>query len=103
MVERTVPVRKHGRTCDSKLAYMRVGLRILRNQLGAKLVGMGPAMYGRLFQQVIKRDVQLWSGVTVEQLVIEDGRVNRADVLREGRRMVIHAKKGIIKIGRAHV
>src|SRR3546814_11097208 len=27
---------------------------------------------------------------------MEDGRVNRADVRREGRRMVIHAKKGII-------
>src|SRR3546814_20117242 len=93
MFQETVPLRMRGRTCASRLAYMRVGLRILRNQLGAQLVGMGPAMYGRLFQQVIKRDVQLWSGVTVEQLVIEDGRVNRDDVLRERRTKVHHAER----------
>src|SRR3546814_7626118 len=39
MFQETVPLRMRGRPCASRLAYMRVGLRILRNQLGAKLVG----------------------------------------------------------------
>jgi 3-oxosteroid 1-dehydrogenase len=96
MFQETVPLRSRGRTWASKLAFLRVAWRMLRNRLGARLVGMGPALYGRLFQQAVKRGVNFRSGVRVRSLLTNGGRVTGAEVEWQGRMLRINARRGVL-------
>src|SRR3546814_3327320 len=96
MFQETVPLRSRGRTWASKLTFLHVAWRMLRNKLGARLVGMGPALYGRLFQLAVKRGVEFRSGVTIRSLVTDGGEVTGADVEWQGKALRISARKGVL-------
>lgn len=96
MFQETVPLRSRGRTWASRIAFLRVAWRMLRNKLGARLVGMGAALYGRLFQQAVKRGVEFRSDVAVRSFVVEQGRVIGADVEWQGKTVRVSARKGVL-------
>lgn len=96
MFQETVPLRSRGRTWASRLAYLRVALRMARNKLGARIVGMGGAFYGRLFAQAVARGVEFSAGVTIQSLTEQDGAVTGAIVREDGRDVVIRARRGVL-------
>src|SRR3546814_8812455 len=96
MFQETVPLRSRGRTCASKLTFLHVAWRMRRNKLGALLVGMGPALYGRVFQLAVKRGVVFRSGVTIRSLVTDGGQVTGEDVEGQGKALRISARKGVL-------
>lgn len=96
MFQETVPLRSRGRTWASRAAYLRVALRMARNKLGARIVGMGGALYGRLFQQAVARGVNFQAGVIVQSLIEQDGAVIGAVVVEDGREIRIFARRGVL-------
>lgn len=96
MFQETVPLRSRGRTWASRLAFLRVGWRMIRNRLGARLVGMGPALYGRLFQQAVKRGVMFRSGITVRAFKTDGARISGAEITWQGTPSTIHARRGVL-------
>jgi 3-oxosteroid 1-dehydrogenase len=96
MFHETVPLRWRGRTWPSRLAYLKVGLRIIRNRLGARLVGMGAALYARMLELAIAREIELWADTETLRLIEENGRVIGAEVQRHGRSIIIAAGCGVL-------
>lgn len=96
MFQETVPLRSRGRTWPSRLAFARVAWRMLRNRMGARLVGMGAALYGRLFEQVVRRDVDVRTEVKVTKLLEKSGRMVGAEVEWRGAVRRIGAGRGIL-------
>jgi len=57
---------------------------------------LGSALVGRLRLSLMDRRVPLWLGTALEELITDDGRVVGALVEREGRRLRIQAKEGVL-------
>jgi len=57
---------------------------------------LGGTLVGNLRRGMIERGMPLWLDTGVEELVVEDGRVTGVVARREGRRVRIAARKGVI-------
>jgi len=57
---------------------------------------MGNALIGGLRKLLNDRKVPLWLGTALEKLVLENGRVVAAELVRHGHRVTVHARYGII-------
>jgi 3-oxosteroid 1-dehydrogenase len=93
-VPETLLLTTAGRGWASKLTFVKVGLRMLRNKLGAQIVGMGAALQGRLFKLALAADIPIVSGMPVEELAVENDRV--VGVTIDGGKRVIHARLGVL-------
>lgn len=85
-----------GRTLASKIAMLRVGLRLLRNKLGKDLVGGGTALYGRMLEIALRHQIPIWTDTRVQDLIRRDGRVVGVSVHRDGKLQCIGAKAAVI-------
>lgn len=68
---------------------------LIRYGRGAKLT-QGGAMIARLARTVFDRDIKLWLNAPALSLTGDDKRVTGAIVEREGRRVEIHARRGVL-------
>ena len=68
---------------------------VLRHGRGMNLTN-GNALAGRLARSAFDLDIPLWLSSPVHELIVENGGVRGAIVEREGRRVQIHAKRGVI-------
>jgi len=57
---------------------------------------LGNALLGGLKMKLNERSVALWRNSPLEELVSENGKVTGAVITHEGKRMHIHARKGVI-------
>ena len=99
-----IPVHMHevhyvgimGRTLASKYHTAKVGLRLLRNKMGAKLAGMGLALQGRMLQLVLKHNIDIWRESPVTDFVVNEGRVVGVAVQRNGKPIRVQARSGVL-------
>ncbi|GAM98268.1 fumarate reductase flavoprotein subunit [alpha proteobacterium U9-1i] len=85
------------RTPKAALTWLRVGAR----QIGAKLRGAdlrtrGQALMGRVYGAALKAGVVVWRETPLQSLIVENGRVVGAEVLREGKTLRIRARRGVL-------
>ncbi|MBA3055646.1 MAG: FAD-binding protein [Sphingomonadales bacterium] len=85
-----------GRTWASRKAYVRVALRMLRNMLGADLVGNGMAIQGRLLEIALKAGIPIWLNAGVRDFLVEDGRVVGVEADVDGQVRQLKASKGVL-------
>lgn len=69
--------------------------RITLNPRGTRLV-IGNAMVARLYASLLKRKVPVWRNAQVQSLVHDTGRVCGAEILHEGKRHSVVARKGVV-------
>lgn len=56
----------------------------------------GSAGVARLFLSVIEQGIPIWFDAAMSDLIVEDGRVVGAEVLRSGRLVQVRARKGVV-------
>ncbi len=85
------------RTWRGKSTALRVGLRGLRDRLtGRRLLTMGQALAARLRYSLLRWKIPLWLESPLEDLIVEQGKVEGAVVRREGRLLKIRARRGVL-------
>ena len=67
----------------------------LRHSRGTRLVN-GNALVAKLAVNAFARGIPLWLSSPVVELVMENGRVSGAIVEREGQRVSVHARRGVV-------
>ena len=70
----------------------------LRYRRGTRLV-LGNALAARLFKNLLDRRVAIWFEARTSQLVVEDGRACGLVVERDGARVAVRARRGIVLAG----
>jgi 3-oxosteroid 1-dehydrogenase len=85
-----------GRTWASRIAFLKVGWRMMQRKLGRLVVAAGASLQGRLLLLAKKNDLAIWLDTPLTGLVSEDGAVTGVIVRREGREVRIQARAGVI-------
>jgi 3-oxosteroid 1-dehydrogenase len=85
-----------GRTWKSRFTMAKVGMRLLRNKLGADLVGTGTAIQARLFQIAFREKTPIWAEAPLLELITEKGRVVGVRTKRDGRQVRVQARLGVL-------
>ena len=68
---------------------------VLRYGRGMTLTN-GNALAGRLAKSAFDLGIPMWLSSPVRELIVEDGAVRGAMVEREGRRVRVHARRGVV-------
>ena len=85
------------RTLRGPLTMLQVFLRrLFAVVLGRRMHGMGNALMIGLRKSLMDAGVPLWYATELTDLVLEDGRVVGAHLLRDGRPLTVHARRGVI-------
>jgi 3-oxosteroid 1-dehydrogenase len=63
---------------------------------GDQRVTLGPAVVARLRRSLMDRDIPLWLGAPMTELIVEQGRVVGAIVERDGKPVTIRARRGVL-------
>ena len=74
---------------------LRYGRDRLRYPRGTRLV-MGNALAGRLLRSALDAGATLWHDAPMQRLIVEDGMVRGARVLREGHEVEVRVARGVI-------
>jgi succinate dehydrogenase/fumarate reductase flavoprotein subunit len=69
---------------------------ILPLLIGQKKVGLGNSLMGQLLYLALQRDIQVWLGSPLVELITQDGAVVGVVVDKEGTRMRIGARQGVM-------
>jgi 3-oxosteroid 1-dehydrogenase len=85
-----------GRTFASKIAMVRIGLRLLQNRFGRDLVGGGAALFGRMLEVALRHKVPIWTQSRAKELIVENGRVTGIVAERDGRTQRILARSAVL-------
>jgi hypothetical protein len=85
-----------GRTWASKVAGMRLAWRLFRNRTGARLVGCGAAVQGRMLQIALQHKVPIWLDTRVKGFVRTGNRVTGLVVERDGAETELTARHGVL-------
>lgn len=75
--------------------FLRYGVDRLSYHRGTRLVG-GNALIARLYKTILDRQIQVWLQSSATTLIVEDGAVIGAEVLRDGRTQRIRARRGVV-------
>jgi succinate dehydrogenase/fumarate reductase flavoprotein subunit len=75
--------------------FARYGVDRLGHHRGTRLVG-GNALIGRLYKTMLDRDVEVWLGAAATKLIMDDGKVVGAEVVRDGRTVRIRCRRGAV-------
>jgi len=85
------------RTVAGKRTLLRVLGRMLRAKAtGARPVGMGQALMGRLLLAAQEQGVRIWRAAPLVDLVMHDGGVTGVVVERDGREVTVRADHGVL-------
>jgi 3-oxosteroid 1-dehydrogenase len=90
------PLTLYGRTWRSRLTMLKLGLRMLRNKLGADLVGTGTSIQGRLFQIALREKLNIWTEAPALELIEENGRVAGVRTRKDGKEVRVAARLGVL-------
>ena len=90
------PLLRGMRSVASFVAAAKVGFRMLRNRLGADLVGSGTALFGRMLEIGLREGVTIWLDSPVTGLIEQDGRIAGITARHEGVEVRIGATHGVL-------
>ncbi len=78
-------------------------LRLFGRHVGEKFVfgrgvrlALGNALMGAFFKTALDHGVTIWTGAAAEALTEVNGRVTGLEISREGRRIVVQARRGVV-------
>ena len=84
-------------TWKGKLVAMKAGMRAVFGKLiGYKLLTLGGALIARLRKSLMDVDIPLWLNSPFEDLILEENKVVGVIANKEGKKINIKAKKGVI-------
>jgi len=75
--------------------FLRYGVDRLSYHRGTRLVG-GNALIARLYKTILDRKIDIWLRASATRLIIDDGTVVGAEVVRDGRTVRIRARQGVV-------
>ncbi|MDN7177439.1 FAD-dependent oxidoreductase [Caballeronia sp. SEWSISQ10-4 2] len=75
--------------------FLRYGVDRLSYHRGTRLVG-GNALIARLYKTILDRQIEIWLRSSATKLIIDDGTVTGAEVVRDGRTIRIRARQGVV-------
>lgn len=85
------------RTAEGLRTALRVARRTIEGRLrGEARLSNGGALVASLLDLLVRRDVPIWTGATLQELVVEDGRVIGAVVERQGTPVRVRARGGVL-------
>jgi 3-oxosteroid 1-dehydrogenase len=87
-----------GTTWRGKWIGFKMAMRLifLNKLLGKTIRGAGNALQGRLYQIVLRKKIPIWTGTPVVDLIVEDGRVAGIVAERDGQRVEVRARLGVL-------
>jgi 3-oxosteroid 1-dehydrogenase len=86
----------NGRTFRSKLTMATVAWRMLRNKMGADLVGNGTALYARMLEIALRHNVEFWLDTPAVDFIREKGRVTGVIAKKDGELINIRARHAVL-------
>lgn len=90
-------VQYFNRSPRSFLIAARVQLRTwLAKLLKRRLLTNGTALVAQLVKAGVDRGVELWTGAAFDDFVVEDGRVVGIRVIKDGKTLLVEARKGVV-------
>jgi 3-oxosteroid 1-dehydrogenase len=60
------------------------------------LLTNGASLIGQLLALALARDIPVWTGAPLDDLIVEDGRVVGVRVIRDGRPVLVGARRGVL-------
>ncbi|GGI99012.1 3-oxosteroid 1-dehydrogenase [Streptomyces brasiliensis] len=72
------------------------GRMIAAKLTGREMRGTGAALQGWMLQAALRAEVPIWTGTPVVDLIVEDGKVLGVEVERDGRRVRVRARAGVL-------
>ena len=75
--------------------FARYGVDRLSYQRGTE-IGAGNALVARFVASLLARNAQIWTGAPLVELIVENGRALGAVILREGKRIRVRARRGVV-------
>ncbi|MBB5423126.1 succinate dehydrogenase/fumarate reductase flavoprotein subunit [Paraburkholderia sp. JPY158] len=75
--------------------FLRYGVDRLSHHRGTRLVG-GNALIARLYKTILDKKIPLWLRAHATRVIVEDGVVVGAEVIRDGRSMRVCARQGVV-------
>jgi 3-oxosteroid 1-dehydrogenase len=90
------PLTLYGRTWKSRMTMLKVAWRMLRNKLGADLVGTGTSIQGRLFEIALRENLAIWTEAPCLELIEENGRVAGVRTRKDGKEVRVAARLGVL-------
>ncbi|KAA9159585.1 FAD-binding protein [Amycolatopsis acidicola] len=93
-----IPAMMHfNRSLGSLRVAGRIALRGLVSKIRRKpLLTNGSSLVGQLVERAVERRVPIWLETTVDDLVVEDGKVTGVRITRDGVAKNIQARKGVL-------
>ncbi|ROO85651.1 3-oxosteroid 1-dehydrogenase [Actinocorallia herbida] len=90
-------VQYFNRSLRSFLIAARVQARTtIAKVTGRRLLTNGTALVAQMVKAAADRDVELWTGAAFTEFVVEDGRVTGVEVVKDGARLLIEARRGVV-------
>jgi 3-oxosteroid 1-dehydrogenase len=75
----------------------RVALRTAAARVrGQALLTNGASLIGQLLALALARDIPVWTGAPLDDLVADDGRVVGVRILRDGKPVLVEARRGVL-------
>lgn len=95
---------KHLLAATRSFTSWREGMKLLARYASDRLRGyhrgtrlvLGNALAARLFKSLLDRQVPYWLNTALQEVVSENGRIQGAVVLREGRAVSVQARRGVV-------
>jgi succinate dehydrogenase/fumarate reductase flavoprotein subunit len=75
--------------------FLRYGVDRLSYHRGTRLVG-GNALIARLYKTMLDREIEVWLKSSATRLIINDGTVIGAEVVRDGHTTRVRARRGVV-------
>jgi hypothetical protein len=75
--------------------FLRYGVDRLSYHRGTRLVG-GNALIARLYKTILDRQIEIWLRSSATRLIVNDGTVVGAEVVRDGHTIRIRARQGVV-------
>jgi 3-oxosteroid 1-dehydrogenase len=85
--------RSLGAFAISARVALRTGLARARRQA---LLTNGASLIGQMLAIALDRGVQVWTGAPLEDLIVEDGRVVGVRTVRDGKPVLVQARRGVL-------
>jgi FAD binding domain len=75
--------------------FLRYGVDRLSYHRGTRLVG-GNALIARLYKTILDRQIEIWLKSSATRLILDDGAVIGAEVVRDGRTLRVRARQAVV-------
>ncbi|SAL62888.1 3-oxosteroid 1-dehydrogenase [Caballeronia choica] len=75
--------------------FSRYGVDRLNHHRGTRLVG-GNALIGRLYKTILDQKIDVWFRASATRLIMDDGKVAGAEVVRDGRTIRVRSRRGVV-------